>query len=163
MRKIFVNFVLIIFAFTACSQEQQSLNQASASLNEWHEAAAAADYESYFNLMTVDAVFVGTDATENWNRKEFMAYAKPHFDKGKAWSFTSIERNIYEADNLIYFDELLNTQMGICRGSGMLKKQDGQWKVAHYVLSIVVPNENVKELTALKKDWDDAFIKENQN
>jgi hypothetical protein len=35
-----------------------------------------------------------------------------------------------------WFDELLNTQMKICRGSGVLVKIDGKWKIKHYVLSM---------------------------
>ncbi len=51
--------------------------------------------------MTYDAVFIGADATENWQRDAFMGFSKPYFDKGKAWNFTAVERNIYinnEAD-----------------------------------------------------------------
>ena len=45
--------------------------------------------------MTDDSVFIGTDATENWQNKDFRAFSKPYFDRGKAWSFTAIDRNIY--------------------------------------------------------------------
>ena len=45
--------------------------------------------------MADDAIFIGTDATENWNKKDFMSFSKPYFDNGKAWNFTSLERNIY--------------------------------------------------------------------
>ena len=110
--------------------------------------------------MTKDGVFIGTDATENWQLDEFKAYAKPHFDKGKAWSFTALERNIYMGGDgkTAWFDELLDTQMGICRGSGVVLLKNGTWKIAHYVLSIAVPNENVDELVRIKKDFDSKFI-----
>jgi ketosteroid isomerase-like protein len=123
-------------------------------IDQWHKAAANADFDTYINLMTTDAVFIGTDATENWQLAEFKRFAKPYFDRGKAWSFTSIERNIYTANGVVYFDELLSTQMGICRGSGILKKENGSYRIAHYVLSIAVPNENVESLTEMKKEWD---------
>ena len=127
-------------------------------IDQWHLAASEADYSKYFDLMTTDAVFIGTDATENWQIGEFKAFAKPFFDRGKAWSFNTIERNIYSKNEVVYFDELLSTQMGICRGSGVLKKENGSYRIAHYVLSIAVPNENVESLTALKKDWDVQYI-----
>src|SRR5690349_16554349 len=38
-------------------------------LDDWHAAAAAADEERYFGLMTEDSVFLGTDATERWDKK----------------------------------------------------------------------------------------------
>lgn len=130
-------------------------------LTTWHKAAADADFDKYYSLMTANAVFLGTDATENWQIDQFKAYSKPYFDKGKAWSFTTLERNIFlDPDNktFAWFDEHLDTQMGICRGSGVLKKVDGVWKVQHYVLSIAVPNEHVSELTKMKKEWDSTQI-----
>jgi len=124
-------------------------------LNAWHKAATDADFDAYFRLMTKDGVFIGTDATENWRNNEFKTYAKPHFDMGKAWSFTTIERNIYLN---AWFDELLDTQMKICRGSGVLKKIGGEWKITHYVLSITVPNAHVGELIILKKEKDSVLL-----
>ena len=50
--------------------------------------------------------------------------------------------------------------MKICRGSGVLKKVNGQWKIAHYVLSIAVPNEYVDELVQIKKEKDDQLLLE---
>lgn len=94
-------------------------------LDNWHKAAATANFESYFGAMTNDAIFIGTDATENWNKKAFQDFAKPYFDRGKAWSFTALERHIYFSKDgkTAWFDELLNTQMKICRGSGVLVKE----------------------------------------
>lgn len=129
-------------------------------LEDWHAAAAQANYEEYFRLMTSDGIFIGTDATENWRNKEFREFAKPYFDKGKAWSFATLQRNIYSSENgkTAWFDELLKTQMGICRGSGVLEKTPNGWKIKHYVLSIAIPNENVEEITQIKKEFDSTLI-----
>lgn len=145
--------------------QEQSKKEIDDVLDAWHKAASEANFDTYFGLMTNDAVFIGTDATENWNLIEFKAYSKPHFDKGKAWSFTAVERNIYldKAGNLAWFDELLDTQMEICRGSGILKKVDGEWKIGHYVLSIAVPNEHVSELISIKKEKDSLLLTELRN
>ncbi|MFP2996995.1 nuclear transport factor 2 family protein [Spongiivirga sp. MCCC 1A20706] len=133
--------------------EKTAINEV---LTNWHKAASNADFEAYFGLMTEDGVFLGTDAKENWQNEEFRTFSKPYFDRGKAWSFTAVERNIYVSaeSNFAWFDELLDTQMELCRGSGVLKKQDGKWKIVHYVLSIAVPNENVKEVVLAKKVYD---------
>lgn len=156
MKILFVFFALTIS--TTYGQDTSLIKkEIEVSLNSWHKAAADADFEAYFGLMTSDAVFIGTDATENWQLEEFKSFSKPYFDKGKAWSFTAIERNVYLStsdDTIAWFDEHLSTQMGICRGSGIMKRVDGQWKIQHYVLSIAVPNENVSALTTLKKEWD---------
>ena len=129
-------------------------------MESWHKAAADAQFEPYFELMAQDGIFIGTDATENWQNQEFRNFSKPYFDKGKAWSFTTLERNIYlsGSNQTAWFDELLNTQMGICRGSGVLELEQGNWKIKHYVLSIAIPNEHVTEIVKIKKDIDSTLI-----
>ena len=142
------------------SNTKQAKNDISKIIDAWHQAAGEANFEDYFSLMSEDAVFIGTDATENWQLEEFKAYAKPHFDKGRAWDFTSVERNIYIANKkgIAWFDELLDTHMGICRGSGVMQYIDGDWKISHYVLSIEIPNDNVAEITRIKKDFDTKML-----
>ena len=129
-------------------------------IDAWHQAAADADFDAYFSKMTDDAIFIGTDATENWKNEDFKEFSKPYFDKGKAWSFTALERNIFisEYGDIAWFDELLDTQMELCRGSGVLEKENDKWKISHYVLSIAIPNENVPEIIELKKE-NDSIIK----
>ena len=159
MRK--TSFLLLLWSVTLLAQEQPT-KQIDKVLDAWHKAAADSDFDAYFGLMTDDAVFIGTDAMENWNLTNFKAYSKPHFDKGKAWSFIAVERNVYlnESRSFAWFDELLDTQMKLCRGSGVLRKVGGEWKIAHYVLSIAVPNENVSELIHLKKKKDDKLLEQ---
>lgn len=129
-------------------------------LDNWHLAAAQANFEGYFAHMANQSIFIGTDATENWTLTEFKEFSKPYFDRGKAWSFTAVQRNIYLSSdgNTAWFDELLNTQMKLCRGSGVVKKVDGEWKIAHYVLSIAIPNANVDEVVKLKQVFDDSLV-----
>lgn len=157
-------FFTIIFCFLSLvsqAQDADPISSIEVQLDNWHKAAANADFESYFGLMTEDAIFIGTDAEENWNYTAFKAFSKPYFDKGKAWSFTKLERNIYVSPeaNLAWFDELLDTQMGICRGSGVMVLKNEVWKVQHYVLSIAIPNEDVKTITKLKQVHDSLLIK----
>jgi hypothetical protein len=129
-------------------------------LDSLNIAAAHADFQTYFSYYTDDAHFLGTDATENWDKSSFMDFAKPYFDKGKAWTFTSLQRNIYFADytDLAWFDELLQTQMKLCRGSGVVVKQDGRWKIKHYVLSMTIPNSEVKPVIDIKTIIEDSLI-----
>ncbi len=162
--KTFVLSVVSIFiiSFSGCSQDTKRVKEEiDAMLVSWHKAASEADFIKYFGMMTDDSVFLGTDATENWQSDEFKAFSKPYFDKGKAWSFTTLERNIYletTYENIAWFDEHLSTQMGICRGSGVVVLENGTWKIKHYVLSIAIPNENVTVVTELKKEWDNRQI-----
>lgn len=138
-----------------------SQNQIGAMLDSFNVAAAKADYDRYFSFFTDDAIFIGTDATEHWDKQRYMLWAKPYFDKKRTWSFTSIQRHIYmgKAGDIAWFDELLNTQMKICRGSGVVVRQGGIWKVQQYVLSMTVPNSQTKKVVELKAVEEDAIIK----
>jgi hypothetical protein len=139
---------------------QTPKEQITKTLDNWHLAAAQVRFDNYMNAMTNDAIYIGTDATENWNKTQFMAFAKPYFDKGKAWSFTALERHIYFSKDkkMAWFDELLNTQMKICRGSGILVKIGKEWKIQHYVLSMTIPNDNSSEVIKSKTIIEDKLI-----
>ncbi len=161
-------FLALLFLLSCKTYQSVGTAEDKASVNTtldaWHKAAAEAKFETYFSLMTSDGVFIGTDATENWQNEAFRSFSKPYFDKGRAWNFTSVERNIYfsEDHKTAWFDELLSTQMKICRGSGVLKKQNGKWKIAHYVLSIAIPNDTTDEVVKIKTAFDDALLKKLQ-
>ena len=139
------------------AKEQQQINTL---LDSFNRAAAKAEYKAYFNFYTDDAIFTGTDATERWDKNEFMQWAKPIFDKGHAWNFTSLQRHIYfdKTGTFAWFDELLNTQMKICRGSGVLVKQGKDWKVQQYILSATVPNDILNTVIKLKAPVEDSII-----
>lgn len=122
-------------------------------LDTWHKAAADANLNSYFDFMLDESVFMGTDATENWTKKEFYDFSKPYFDKGKAWTFTGFNRHFYfnESRTLAWFDEELNTWMGTCRGSGVMKLTQDGWKLLHYNLSLPIPNDDMSGVIELLK------------
>jgi ketosteroid isomerase-like protein len=118
-------------------------------LDDWHAAAAAADEARYFGHFAPDAVFLGTDATERWTVEEFRRYAHPYFAKRKAWSFKAVERHFaFSPDrSMAWFDERLDTpNLGPARGSGVLLRAGGAWKIAHYDLSVPIPNALMKEI-----------------
>lgn len=129
-------------------------------LDDLNAFAANADYKNYFDLFATESSFIGTDATEVWNKKEFMDWSKPFFDKGKAWSFTSLKRNISLSSDGKYawFYELLDTQMKLCRGSGVLEKTGNQWKIKQYVLSQTIPNDVNDEVIKIKSLIEDPII-----
>ena len=153
--------IIVLGCKSAIGNPTDSKDQINSTLDAWHKAAADARYNDYFSWMAEDAVFIGTDATENWNKSAFQAYAKPHFDKGKAWRFTALERHIFfdKTGKIAWFDELLNTQMKICRGSGVLVKIGQEWKIKQYVLSMTIPNDNSKEVITIKSVLEDSIIK----
>ncbi len=147
-----------VSTMTDTANEQKAI---AAMLDSFNTAAANADFTTYFNFYTDDAIFTGTAATERWNKQEYMAWAKPFFDKKTTWHFTAIERHIYfdKSGDLAWFDELLNTQMKICRGSGVVVKQGDAWKVKQYILSTTIPNELIDSVTKMKAPIEDSIIK----
>ncbi|MFV8341342.1 nuclear transport factor 2 family protein [Flavobacterium sp. XS2P39] len=154
--------ILLFSAFIPMDQDtSKEKDKINAMLDLWHKAAAEANYNAYFNLMVEDAIFIGTDATENWNKTAFQAYSKPYFDKGKAWNFIALERHVYfdETKKIAWFDELLSTQMKICRGSGVLVKIGRDWKIKHYVLSMTVPNDSADAVIRIKAPIEDGLLK----
>ena len=169
MKKIIVVIIGLVLFGCKSKKATNQINKESEInlvLNNWHKAAAEANFNNYFNAMTDDAIFIGTDATENWNKPAFIQFAKPYFDKGKAWNFSALERNIYFSSDkkTAWFDELLNTQMKICRGSGVLVLDEkGNWKIKQYVLSMTIPNDNTNEVVKIKSLIEDKEIEKLKN
>jgi ketosteroid isomerase-like protein len=122
-------------------------------LDDWHDAAAHSDLERYFGHLTRDAVFIGTDDTERWDVAAFRAYAQKPFSQGKGWVMHATSRHVIFGDGgkIAWFDELLDAKnLGAARGSGVLVRgDDGAFKIAHYVLSVSVPNEKFKSVKEL--------------
>ena len=154
MRKYSLLVVVILFALTSgllsvatlAANDEQNIETV---LNSFHQAAADAKAKPYFDLLSQDAVFLGTDATERWSKDEFKAFVEPYFLQGKGWLYTPVERNIslIKQGQIAFFDELLFSESyGTCRGSGLLVKTDQGWKISQYNLSIPMPNGVAKAL-----------------
>lgn len=123
-------------------------------MDNWHLAAATADADAFFGTMTEDGIYLGTDASERWLRDELRTWSKAAFERESAWDFKASKRQLYfSADyKTAWFEELLDTWMGTCRGSGVLVKQGGVWKLKHYDLAIMVPNDLVKDFITLVEE-----------
>ena len=161
MKKAILLFCILLLGSKSFSQNTDSdKKKINTTLDSWHKAATNTEFDNYFSYMTTNGVFIGTDATENWQLDAFKAFSKPYFDKGKAWDFKCLQRNIYfdKTQNTAWFDELLDTQMKICRGSGVLIKEGKNWKIAHYVLSMTVPNDNLDEVIKIKEKIENGVI-----
>lgn len=124
-------------------------------IDKWHKAAADADSEAFFGSMDENSVYIGTDKSERWSRDEFIRFAKPYFDKGKAWDFKPYDRDLHVTSDgkLAWFSELLDTWMGTCRGSGILIKTESGWKLSQYHLSVTVPNQIIRDFITLVDDF----------
>ena len=121
-------------------------------MNQWHRAAGTANFTNYFGFMSDSFVFLGTAPGERWVKKKFSSFAKPYFDKGKAWDFKAHNRNwMFSKDSTIaWFDEDLDTWMRGCRGSGILQNVDGNWKIVYYNLTVLIENEKINSFIELR-------------
>jgi hypothetical protein len=153
--------ILIILAFNLASHlalaqqanvpDRQVNQDVHMFIDHWHLAAANADAKTFFGSMDDNSIYIGTDATERWTKDDFIKYAKPYFDRGKAWTFKPYDRDLHVTNdgNFAWFSELLNTRFGVCRGSGILRKTADDWKIEQYHLSVTVPNELVNDFISL--------------
>ena len=138
---------IIILLLPQANWAQEDLD---ALLNGLHLDAHKGNFESYFDRYSTDAVFLGTDKTERWTIEEFKAYAKPAFSDGHGWTYAVIERNWEGDGNTRWFDEiLLNEKLGHCRGTGVVELINGEWKISHYALTMLVPNSIAAKVGAL--------------
>jgi len=148
MRKL----LLLLVLCTPLFADEKAIH---AMLDDWHDAAADADESRYFSAMTPEFVFLGTDATERWNLGSFREFAHPYFAKGTAWTFLPSNRYILfaPAGDVAWFDEKLDSKSyGECRGSGVVRVVDGKWKIAHYNLSLPVPNDLAKTVVQMIRE-----------
>lgn len=152
----------VILGFVFISLFANANSELDAVLDDFHQAASEANYDKYINLLAKDAIYLGTDSGERWNKSEFAAFVKPYFSQGKGWLYLPIERHITgtQANNIAFFDELLeNKNYGRCRGSGVLVKNEDGWKILQYNLSIPVPNAIAHEVVDKIKVYRNATNK----
>jgi hypothetical protein len=157
MKRLILACSLFLASLAAFAQTQDAelAKQVNAFVDEWHDDAAHARL-AYFDKMAKDGVYIGTDKTELWHRDEFKAWAKRFFERKSAWSFHATRRNVYaSADkSMIWFDELLDTQMGVCMASGVIRKTANGFEIVHYQLSVAVPNEVNSQVVKMVKEFE---------
>ena len=139
--------LLLVLPLTGCLSSDGA--GVEAVLDELHQAASEADGERYFALFAPEAVFYGTDAAERWSVDEFRAYAEPHFSEGNGWTYVATERHVFldDSGDTAWFDERLqNEKYGEVRGTGVLRRMAGSWRIAQYNLAFPVPNDLAADL-----------------
>ena len=135
MKKIIFLTLLMLFQ-TSWAEEKLDIL-----IDGLHQDAHEGNFKSYFERYSPDAVFLGTDKTERWIIEEFKEYAEPAFADGHGWTYKVVERNWGGEGNIRWFDEILfNEKLGHCRGTGVAKLINNEWKIAHYALTMLVPN-----------------------
>ena len=144
--------LIVLWLFTMSSWSEA---QPDALLDGLHQDAHEGNFQSYFERYTPDAVFLGTDKSERWSMDEFKAYAEPAFADGRGWTYEVVERNWEGDGQTLWFDEILfNEKLGHCRGTGVVEWVKEEWKIAHYALTMLVPNEIAAEVGSQTQEAD---------
>jgi ketosteroid isomerase-like protein len=157
--KITLPTLILVFCFSISAQAQ-SLNKAhedydtdslNSFMDSWHLAAAQADAERFFGMMAEDGIYIGTDKTERWLRDELREWSTKAFERESAWTFTSKERNwqIHEKEGFAIADELLDTWMGPCRATAVIRLKNEHWEIIHYQLSVTIDNDKIEQFKNL--------------
>jgi len=154
MKRLLLVFSLLFCVLNAHADPHLK-RQVDAFVDRWHDDAAHARM-SYFDKIAKDGIYIGTDKTERWRRDEFKAWARPYFKRKSAWAFKAIKRHVYASEDgsMVWFDELLDTQMGVCQASGVMRRKGDSFEIVHYQLSMAVPNEVGGQVTRLIKDFE---------
>ncbi len=128
-------------------------------LDDFHDAAAHGDKHRYLGHLSEDAVFMGTDEWERWPKNpDFSDYVDSRFENGRGWNYKSVDREIRvsESADVAWFDEVVFSETnGRFRGTGVLTMQTGRWKISHYAMSFLIPNEDWNEVIELTRKSED--------
>ena len=143
MKRLFLMSLVFIFSISA-DEQRASTDEL---LDGLHQDAHEGNFDSYFDRYSSDAIFLGTDKTERWTIDEFKAYARPAFNDGHGWTYSVVERNWEGDSDIRWFDEILfNEKLGHCRGTGVVQLINNEWKISHYALTMLIPNEIAAEV-----------------
>ena len=153
MKNIFPLLILILCLGCQNKNDDEIISFLNQKIDNWHNAASNANFDNYFNFISNDGIFIGTDLSERWTKTEFSNFSKPYFEKGKAWSFSAKERSIRlnKIKTIAWFDEVLDTWMGDCRSTGVLSINNEQWQLEHYQLSVTIDNELMPQFLEITK------------
>lgn len=149
-------FLALLLPLTGIAEDTRSDSDAVGEvIDDFHDAAAHGDKERFFSHLTDDAVFLGTDEWERWPKyPDFDNYVETRFKDGSGWTYRSVDRSIRfnERKDVAWFDEVVFSETsGRIRGTGVLTRQSGRWKLEHYAMSFLIFNENWEEVIELTK------------
>ena len=152
------SYFIVALSILSCSDntisfnKKATMNELNTFMDQWHHAAAKADEDIFFNSLDSNAVYLGTDPSERWLKHEFETWAMPYFKRDTAWTFKPYNRIWEFSDDgkIAWFDELLETHMGVCRGSGILVKSKDNWKIKQYNLALTLANEKMNEFRKIQ-------------
>lgn len=155
-----LSLLLLAACAAATADTEAELERIAQVIDGFHDAAARGDQHRYLGYLADNAVFLGTDEWERWPKQpEFSDYVGQRFRDGSGWAYRSVERHIELADgqDVAWFDEVVESASnGRFRGTGVVTRVDGEWKIAHYAMSFLVFNEDWQTVIELTRKTREA-------
>jgi hypothetical protein len=112
-------------------------------LDALHKAGADANQPAFTALLAEDVIFLGMDGANRLEGAAARNFVRDSFASGKAWTYNSSLREIRLSGDgsVAWFDEALeHDRRGNGRGTGVLIREGGGWKVAQYSLTMPLPD-----------------------
>ncbi|SPZ92216.1 Uncharacterised protein [Sphingobacterium multivorum] len=138
----FLSLILFVFPTNA----QQPMDEINGLLDRWHKTSGEVKYGPFLNVIASDGVILGTDHDERWDKAHAEKFTDQYFNPKNAWTYTYDKRHIsFNADSTTaWFDETFKINTKSFRGVGVLSKQDNEWKLRQYSMSMSAPYADVK-------------------
>lgn len=156
--KLFLVCALIALNFLVQAKQPPTTAELTTAIDrkmdDFHAAADQGDKTRYLAHFAQDSVFMGTDDWERWPYKEFAQYVEQRFKGGTGWSYKPVQRytNFNAQHNIAWVDEIVESEKwGRFRGTAVLENLSGDWKIKHYSLTMLVPNESWPTVSAVTK------------
>ena len=122
-------------------------------LENHHKATASRNIELLKDCFVSWAQFVGTDDSEQWSLEEYVSCLE---GTESGWDMTEcLSRFIHmvgtvKIPSAMFFEVVRHAKYGLMRGSGVVIKDETEWKIVQYVLSFSVPNHVVDKTNLLE-------------
>jgi len=128
-------------------------------IDTWHLNASEAKFDEYFNAISENGIYIGTDPQEYWTKQEYREWVSKTLKPNNGFHFEIIDRNIFfnDEEDIAWFNEKLKTDMGVCHATGIATNTRSGWKINYYQLSVTVPNDLLKPFLELKKSYKDKI------
>jgi hypothetical protein len=133
---------------TRSEQEEDGEKTVLAALNAYHESLKEGDVERHFALLAPGAVMFGTDPEEQWDPESYRAWLEPFLPVNRETASFPVEQNVSLSDDgcTAWFHERLSKPgFGELRVTGVMRRVDGDWKIAQYHCAFPIPNATAVE------------------
>ncbi|ULT23057.1 nuclear transport factor 2 family protein [Sphingobacterium sp. E70] len=125
---------------------QEPIDAINKTLDTWHKSSGEVKFGPFINSLAADAVILGADREERWDKNHSDKFSEQYFNPKYAWNYTYQNRSVhFNTDSTTaWFDETFKINTKYFRGTGVLSKIDNDWKIQQYNLSMLAPYADVK-------------------